>query len=276
MTLPPSWEWTSDWYIDKVDPVDEDGWGYAFDFKNFSWPPFHSVEGALSFVRRRRWVRSRQFVSAGRTGRLLLGKIEPGQKTPVPMAALSSGGQDYCLQVRPHVEDSSVECVYSWSQVMHHRWRTDEGKHRSMAEDMRVRSLADTEELLSCSIEAGSSAAHGKGAWLCIEVNSTSIGRDPQLDAIKDWKIVISAPLVLVNLLPVPAEYAVAEKSHERGPIVRDRGIMDPGQKARIYHVDPRRALYLTLLPRGGWHPKRVRADLLSHSRCVGKHYFRK
>ncbi|KAH8596526.1 hypothetical protein B0O99DRAFT_593833 [Bisporella sp. PMI_857] len=54
----PTWEWVwKDWFINRSDDVDDDGWEYSFMFaKAFSW---HGPSWWNSFVRRRAWVRKR-------------------------------------------------------------------------------------------------------------------------------------------------------------------------------------------------------------------------
>lgn len=61
--LPPGWEWSSDWHVDKVGYVDIDGWAYNMDFKSLRWPPptvKSRKKGPFDFVRRRRWIRTRR------------------------------------------------------------------------------------------------------------------------------------------------------------------------------------------------------------------------
>jgi len=64
------WEWYQDWYIDKSNQFDEvvnkdkhhdstydeDGWQYAVSFDG----QFSGQQTAMSYVRRRRWVRLAQ------------------------------------------------------------------------------------------------------------------------------------------------------------------------------------------------------------------------
>jgi len=57
--LPANWQWTGDWSIDTVRiGVDKDGWEFAKDFST-EW---HSASTKLDCVRRRRWVRRREYV----------------------------------------------------------------------------------------------------------------------------------------------------------------------------------------------------------------------
>jgi vacuolar protein sorting-associated protein 13A/C len=165
----------------------------------------------------------------------------------------------WLVQVRPHLGGMSPSLTHNWSQVVPSKARTEMSLRRSATKLFRVRSLTETEELLLCPAEAGSSnTTPGKDIWFCLESKATEIGKNARLEPIQDWCLKISAPLMLDNLLPVPCEYMVSEKSTGRGPIVRDRGIANPGEITFAFHADLRKALYLTWIPQGNWHPKKV------------------
>jgi len=54
----PEWEWVEpNWIIDTRGDVDADGWQYAFNFGLFPWSKNCTV---MSYVRRRKWIRSRK------------------------------------------------------------------------------------------------------------------------------------------------------------------------------------------------------------------------
>lgn len=58
--LPANWEWIDEWSIDKERPgVDAEGWEYAFSWKSTWYPQPSST--THTFVRRRRWKRTRRF-----------------------------------------------------------------------------------------------------------------------------------------------------------------------------------------------------------------------
>ncbi|WIA28955.1 hypothetical protein OEZ86_011477 [Tetradesmus obliquus] len=64
--LPPGWGWRdAEWSVDmtgvEAEGCDADGWAYAMDFQWLAWPPEpqNGRAGIKSFVRRRRWVRTR-------------------------------------------------------------------------------------------------------------------------------------------------------------------------------------------------------------------------
>lgn len=47
------WLWESEWLIENSDETDENGWQYTFDFKSFK-----NRANAVTFLRRRKWLRS--------------------------------------------------------------------------------------------------------------------------------------------------------------------------------------------------------------------------
>ncbi|KAG4306477.1 hypothetical protein PORY_000465 [Pneumocystis oryctolagi] len=56
----PSWKWTWDkWKVDMYGNVDEEGWSYSFSFWSKKW--YGTCTWFHSFVRRRKWVRERQW-----------------------------------------------------------------------------------------------------------------------------------------------------------------------------------------------------------------------
>ncbi|BBN04917.1 vacuolar protein sorting-associated protein 13A/C [Marchantia polymorpha subsp. ruderalis] len=268
--LPPGWTWISDWHVDQVAGVDEEGWSYGFDFRNLNWPPTNGSERLFSFVRRRRWVRSRQSVTGGST-RVTVGTLAPGGKIPLPIACLRATSPDYCLQIRPQ-PGGYHPGSYKWSQVIPYKGFPDHGVKQESSKEIRIQSLVETEELLSCSLEASSSLSSEKDIWFCLETTATSVGKDAEMDPIKDWKLVITAPLMLTNYLPVPSEYSVSEKRTGKGLIVRERGIIKPGEAAGIFHADLRKPLHLTWLPQGGWQPKKETVIISHPYRDVANH----
>src|SRR6185437_1096465 len=116
--LPSGWRWTSPWKIEKSNFVDNDGWAYSADFQNLNWPSssWKSFKSPHDFVRRRRWVRSRQKLQeqGAEIPRKILGTVSPHSSTALPWTAMIRD-MDLCLQVRPYSEKS--EEPYSWSHV---------------------------------------------------------------------------------------------------------------------------------------------------------------
>jgi len=54
------WKWVNAWRVDNSTDVDEDGWEYAMNWGR----EFSSVYRKTSFVRRRKWIRLRQKITA--------------------------------------------------------------------------------------------------------------------------------------------------------------------------------------------------------------------
>ncbi|CAM6084054.1 unnamed protein product [Calypogeia fissa] len=260
LKLPLGWEWKSNWHVEKVSGGDQDGWVYGFDFRNIQWPPSNNSEKGHSFVRRRRWLRTRQSTARGGS-RVMLGLMKPGHGINVPIGCLRPTSANYCVQIRP--TSTSHGLPYEWSQVVPFKG-SREGKKQEVLKEISVRSLVETEELLSCTVESSSSTTQNKDLWFCLEATSNVIGKDADLDPIKEWKLVITASIVLRNYLPIPCEYSVSEKSTTTRLVVRDRGVIKPGDSVGIFHVDLRKRIDLTWLPQGGWNPKKETV-LISH-----------
>jgi len=97
--------WMTDWLLDRTGADEHDGWAYAFDFHSLKdWPPTNSGEKvgvkASMFVRRRRWIRSRQRKDSTRKFVISLGTLEPQCSVTCPITSLRPGGLDYIFQVR--------------------------------------------------------------------------------------------------------------------------------------------------------------------------------
>lgn len=103
--LPEGWVWRTDWRLDRNGAVDPDGWAYAHDFNMLTgWPPTTSCnyEKGSMFVRRRRWIRSRQRKDSTRNLLISLGTLDPHVKVACPIESLRTGGLDYVVQVQIH------------------------------------------------------------------------------------------------------------------------------------------------------------------------------
>lgn len=146
--------------------------------------------------------------------------------------------------------------AHSWSSVVSYRGKLDV---RQPSKELHIRGLYNTEELLRCSVLASSSDMDEKDAWLCVECKATEVGKTSQLNPIKDWRLIVSAPLELVNFLPVTCKYTVSEKANGRSLVPLQSGSVEPGGSKAIFLCDLRKALYLYWVPDGGWQPKDVR-----------------
>lgn len=266
--LPLGWEWKDNWKVDKVGAADEDGWSYDFDFRNVEWPPSKNMKVPATFVRRRRWIRTRKCMNAGmnagHTNPIMIGTLEPEKSIPFPIASLRPSSPDYSIQIRPHETNGSGSYVYRWSDVVLCTRQSESRRKQKSSAQVSLHSLSEAEELLCCSKEDISSSESARSLWFCLDVQAKEIGMNSQLDPMKDWRIVIVAPLILFNFLPVSSEYAVLEKSSGTGLIVRERGVIALGKEAQVFCADIRKALYLTLTPQGGWQPENAPV-LISH-----------
>lgn len=94
----------TDWQVDKTEVVDYDGWAYSNDFHALrDWPPTSTCDKNTSFVRRRRWVRSRQRKDSSKNLLISLGVLEPHSSVACPIETLRTGGPDYVVQVRSYM-----------------------------------------------------------------------------------------------------------------------------------------------------------------------------
>lgn len=146
--------------------------------------------------------------------------------------------------------------AHSWSSVVSYKGKPE---FRKLSKELRIRGLQNTEELLRCSILASSSDMAEKDAWLCVECKATVVGKTSQLDPIEDWRLIISAPLELVNFLPVSCKYTVSEKEIGKRLVPLQSGSVEPGGSKAIFLCDLRKALYLKWVPEGDWQPQEVR-----------------
>lgn len=149
--------------------------------------------------------------------------------------------------------------THAWSSVVSHRIKPELGKARQPSKELRIRGLHKTEELLRCSVLASSSVTNEKDAWLCVESSAVEVGRTSQLNPIKDWRLTISAPLELVNFLPVSCKYTVSEKPDGKNLVPIQNGSVEPGGSTSIFVCDLRKAIYLKWVPNGGWLFHQVR-----------------
>ncbi|KAI5072395.1 hypothetical protein GOP47_0012501 [Adiantum capillus-veneris] len=212
-------------------------------------------------------LRSRKSAGMHGTDPFLLGTLHPQESITVPITTLRPESPDYVFQIRLQEETGSngqSDHLFEWSNFVCCKGHTEpKGKQKSNSE-VSLHSLVEAEQLIQCCKEAGSSSEHLKSLWFVFDIKARDRGTSPQLDPLKDWQIEIVAPLVLQNFLPVSSEYTVLEKSSGNNLILREKGVIEPGQKAYLYGVDIRQALYLTWIPQGGWQPEDVPV-LISH-----------
>lgn len=268
--LPPGWIWNTDWIIDKAGYVDDDGWAYGPDFHSLRWPP-NSLRSCkkltFDFVRRRRWVRSRQRVPENSQGhcREAISILQPGGCIPLPFT-YTSAQTDYCVQVRPHSD--STAALYLWGRSVSATGQSSKGFNKNEDGQSSNRGLTrlnkygipvslfmlsqleKTEELLICP------PAHPSTLktywWFSMEADATILYTEMN-SPVYDWRLSVSAPLKLENLLPCAAEYTIWERLKEGKPVQRCRGVVPAGGIIHIFSVDIRRPVYLTWLVQGGW-----------------------
>uniref|UniRef100_A0A0E0NER2 C2 domain-containing protein n=1 Tax=Oryza rufipogon TaxID=4529 RepID=A0A0E0NER2_ORYRU len=261
--LPPGWKWTSPWKIEISSSVDSDGWAYAANFQNLNWPSsWKSSKSPHDFVRRRRWVRSRQSMQeqSAEIPRKIIAVMEPHASTALPWTAMIKD-MDLCLQVRPFSEKSQES--YSWSQVLSlgsesipkqqqsSLSRQSTLKQSSVPSKNSVLRLADLEkkDMLSyCCPPVGIK----QNFWLSVGIDASILHTDLNMP-IYDWKICFNSILRLENKLPYEAEYAIWEKSTEGSMVERQHGIVSSGGSAFIYSADIRKPIYLTMFVQNGW-----------------------
>lgn len=257
LPLPDGWVWMTDWQVDKTEVVDYDGWAYSNDFHALrDWPPTSTCDKNTSFVRRRRWVRSRQRKDSSKNLLISLGVLEPHSSVACPIETLRTGGPDYVVQVKPRIGSVSSGVVRSWSSVVSHRGKLEQGRVKQPSKELRIRELQNTEVLLSCAVKERDSNSNDNDVWLCLECKATEVGKSSQLVPIKDWRLTISAPLELMNFLPVACKFTVSEKANGKEFLEIQSESVEPGGSKAIILADLRKALYLKWVPQSGWQPQ--------------------
>ncbi|XP_065863891.1 uncharacterized protein [Euphorbia lathyris] len=279
-SLPPGWQWTSAWIVDKSSPVDGDGWTYGPDLQSLKWPPTKSsTKSARDIVRRRRWIRMRQ----QSTGQGLNSKnsnlisVNPGSSAVLPWKSTSKYS-DNCLQVRPCGDLCQPE--YSWGQpvafgsgytlekeqpFIDQGLLTRQGTFKQGSKTpsaFKLNQLEKKDALFHCSPSTAS-----KQFWLSIGADASILHTELN-DPVYDWRISINSPLKLENQLPCPVEFTVWEKTDNEGCVERDVGIISSREGAHIYSVDVRKPIYLTLFVQGGWILEKDPALVLDLTSC--------
>uniref|UniRef100_A0ACD5YZI2 Uncharacterized protein n=1 Tax=Avena sativa TaxID=4498 RepID=A0ACD5YZI2_AVESA len=264
--LPPDWKWTSPWKIEKSNFVDGDGWAYAADIQTLNWPSsWRSSKSPHDFVRRRRWVRSRQLLQeqSGEISRKIIAIVEPNSSTALPWTAMIKD-MDLCLQVRPFSTKSDES--YSWSQILSlgndslpkqqqqqqsSLSRQSTLKQSSVPSRNSVLRLAELEKkdvLSCCSPPVGIKQYF----WLTVGVDASVVHTDLNMP-VYDWKFSFNSILRLENKLPYEAEYSIWEKSAEGNMVERQHGSVSSGGSVFVYAADIRKSIYLTLFVQNGW-----------------------
>ncbi|KAL6841988.1 hypothetical protein ACP4OV_028188 [Aristida adscensionis] len=264
-SLPSCWRWTSPWKIEKSNFVDNDGWAYSSDFQNLNWPSssWKSSKSPHDFVRRRRWVRSRQQLQEQSAGipRKILATVNPHSYISLPWTSMISD-MDLCLQVRPYSEKS--EESYSWSQFyslgsesipkqlqQSSLSRQSTLKQPSLPSRNSLLRLAELEkkDMLSYCHPPVSFERH---FWLSVGIDASVIHTDLNVP-VSDWRISLNSILRLENKLPCEAEYAIWEISTAGNMVERQHGTVSSGGSGFIYSADIRKPVYLTLYLENGW-----------------------
>lgn len=266
--LPPGWQWSSNWIVDKSQFVDVDGWAYGPDYLSLKWPPISSkscTKSALDNVCRRRWIRTRQRVSEHSINSMtsFLTTVNPGSSVVLPWRS-TFRDSDQCLQVRPSADDSQPLCSWGLGVVVGSGYAfskeqsfIDQGslsRQNTMKQGNKVSNLSfklnqleKKDMLLHCSPSTGN-----KQFWLGISADASVL--NTELNApVYDWKISINSPLKLENRLPCPAEFTIWEKTREGNSIERQHGIISARGSVHIYSADVQKRIYITLFVQGGW-----------------------
>lgn len=256
--LPDGWKWASGWSIDKSQFVDDDGWAYGPDYQSLKWPLKSLKSGTKStvdFVRRRRWIRTREEVTERGIGnRSVFAVINPGSSSILPWKCMS---KDHCLQVRPCINYSQPS--YSWAQAV----PVGPGQAMKQGNKMAVSAfklnqLEKKDMLFCCRPDTGS-----RLFWLSVGADASILHTELNLP-VYDWKISINSPLKLDNRLPCSAEFTLWEKTKEGNSLEREHGVVSSRKCVNIYSVDVQRPIYLSLFVQGGWVLEKVRILVLN------------
>ncbi|KAH7316123.1 hypothetical protein KP509_21G079300 [Ceratopteris richardii] len=272
--LPTGLQRTENWIIDKTNLTDKDGWLYASDFSSHDWSGASNEGAPDKAVRRRRWIWH------GATQNMFLGSLHPQEVVPLPISTLRGGNKNYGLRVRPQEAGLGSQSgdLFEWSSVFLCKSNLETKHKKNRIAELTLSSLNETEVLVNCSRMAGSSNKNMKRFWFILDIRAKDRGINPQVNPLKDWQIEIVPPLMLENFLPVRSEYIVQEKSPTNKFLVREKGVIEPGENAHLYNVDIRQGLYLTWIPQGGWQADNIPV-LISHPtkeaarRIVLKHF---
>lgn len=263
--LPAGWQWASTWTIDKSQFVDKDGWAYGPDFHNSKWPPISSKSCSKSssdFVRRRRWIRTRQQALKSDVS-----VIDPGASANLPWRS-TCWGSNQSLQIRPSVDHP--QSLYSWGRSVTVGSGYSYGKDQALVEQVSLsRQYASKQEnknpnftfkldqLEKKDILLSSSSSGNKQFWLSVGTDASAL--HTELNApVYDWRISVNAPLKLESRFPCSAEFTIWEKTKEGSVMEREHGIIPSRRSVHVYSADIQKPIYLRLLLQGGWVMEKV------------------
>lgn len=279
---PAGWMWQGPWRVERGPNTDADGWSYAVDFSLLSYPFHNGSgkRSMANFVRRRRWVRHRcrdpsstpaMHASSSRASQqqppppsdaiVSLGVLVPGEHMMIPIIVLEASAE---LKVRPksllgeNGDGSSGHCVHAWSQG------ASNGSHTLI---FNIDALENTtNRLLQCTkltrpadaatrrLPAETTAATATAPELQCkpsDLQKSDVFLSLSVDAQRldnagpsetDWTVILSAPLFVHNLLPVPADYIMFELPGMSGSanVERQAGVVRAGGKVAVYAADVR------------------------------------
>lgn len=251
VALPDGWEWTDDWHVDTTSVRAANGWVYAPDTAHLKWPESSDHINTVNYARQRRWIRNRKYTSYDRESLIPLGLLKPGHTLPLPLSGLAHPVISYVLQLRPKYSTDPNE--YSWSSVVEKQSQSELSGRAEEPSEICVSALTESDELLYCSQQNGSSSNSFPGLWFCLNIQAKQIGKDVHSDAIQDWNLIIDSPLSITNFLPLSTEYAVIGKQLNGESKTSSQGTLVPGETVKVYSADLRDPLYFSILPQGGW-----------------------
>ena len=243
MDLPAGWEWVDSWHIENSTTSDLDGWIYGPNLQQLKWPESYSPENSSNTARQRKWIRRRRFISSDFEASLSLELLKPGETLPLPLKCLVHPIFPYYFQLKPRNPDDKTE--YSWSKALN---------GNNEFSDICISKLDKSDELLCCTQVGESSSDDHQTLWFCVSIQSSEIRKDIHSDPIHDWTLVIDSPLSFTNFLPLPVKYSVHCEDSNGHLSTCHQDIFQPGETSKVYNVDLRAALYLSLVPRGWEH----------------------
>lgn len=286
--LPSGWRWSSPWKIEKSNFVDNDGWAYSASFQNLNWPSssWRSSKSPHDFVRRRRWVRSRQKLQEqGELPRKILATVSPHSSTALPWTAMIRD-MDLCLQVRPYCEKSDES--YSWSQICSlgsesipkQQQQSSLSRPSTLKQStvpsrnsfLKLSELEKKDVLSYCHPPVGSE----RYFWFSVGIDASVVHTDLNVP-VYDWRISFNSILRLENKLPYEAEFAIWEVSTKGNMVERQHGMAPSGGSVFIYSADIRKPIYLTLFLQNGWILEKVLYLFFRNSLCqsIGSGHYR-
>ena len=247
--LPEGWVWVGEWQLDRSGNVDREGWAHGKKQSDLTWPPAspqaRRFKGVIHTLRRRRWVRAREFrPTECYEGRVELFVLGPGASRAVPSGFLRADAPDLCIQIRPAGElkvglgasrslggkEEREDSRYGWGEAVPLR----DGRQLFMGKQ-----LVETEQFLWCP------SGGGRPMWLQMSASASVIGYDGDGEAIRDWKVSVQPPLVLHNCLPLGSTFQVWDRQTAAAAEACASGLLRPGEKVGLTSVDPRRGAYL-------------------------------